>query len=183
MPSALGPGETKSEVLFKAGSWTLRILLCVALKGWRLELGAVTFESLIAVFAVNFPISELDGLIESTSVALTRPKPELGIIMVPTANQDIKELYESPHDVLDLEPRSRSIAYESDADGISGGELNDTRFLVPRPRGHGGHVINDRVVEGEMVKSFAALLPPVFDFEWQRAVFSRQTRNSAPIVR
>ena len=81
--------------------------------------------------------------------------------------------------MLELEPWSRTIAYEVDADVISRGKLNDIYVPLPRLRGHNGHVSNDRVAEGKMVKIFAAILPAVFDLELQRGVFSRQTRGSS----
>ena len=34
--------------------------------------------------------------------------------------QDVEEFFMSPHDMLGLEPRSRTIAYESNTDVISG---------------------------------------------------------------
>ena len=85
--------------------------------------------------------------------------------------QNVKEFFMSPHDMLVLEPGSRTIAYESDTDAISGGELNGIVIPVPRLGGQDGHVSDYSVAEGETVKRSAALLPPVFDLERQRRPF------------
>ena len=91
----------------------------------RLGLGEVSFFSLIVVFVIGLFRLDVDILPGCTFVALARTEPELGVVMVPTANlpvsqlefdydvtdriaimlhQDIKELIERPHDMLGLEP-------------------------------------------------------------------------------
>ena len=80
--------------------------------------------------------------------------------------QDIKQFIKSPHDMLSLEPGSRTIAYESDTDVISGGKLNGIEVLVPRLIGQDAHVFDYRVAEGETVKGSAALFVPVSDLKY-----------------
>ena len=85
--------------------------------------------------------------------------------------QDIKPFIKSPHDVLSLEPGSRTIAYESDTDVISRGKLNGIEVFVPRLVGQDGHVFDYRVAEGETVKGSAALFVVVSDLKCQRGIF------------
>ena len=70
----------------------VRMLLCVELTSRRLGLGVVKFESLMEVFIIELPYMELSSLIVGISVSLTRPKPEPGIIMVPTTNLTASQL-------------------------------------------------------------------------------------------
>ena len=88
-----------------------------------------------------------------------------------TLYYDSKESLESPYDMLDHEPWSKTFLYESDTNVVSGSKLKSRHLGIPGLSGQVAHVLNECVAESETVECFATLLPQVFDLEWQWRLF------------